>query len=72
MISEIGLKAGDEAALITVELDVLVSGLNMHLELVRLGSPVGTVRTGEALPMFGHDVPLEPQGSAALVTALIA
>ena len=71
MSPEISFEAGGEVTLITVELDVLVPGLDMLLQLVGHSGPVAAVRAGEALSVFGDHVPPEDLGRAALVTALI-
>ena len=75
MSPEISFETGGEAALVTVEFEVLVSGLDMFLQLVWLSGSVGTVRTGISLAVLGHHVPLEDlrggAGVAALATLLL-
>ena len=75
MSPEISFETGGEAALVTVEFEVLVSGLDMFLQLVWLSGSVGTVGTGISLAVLGHHVPLEDlrggAGVAALATLLL-
>ena len=53
---EVSFIAAGEAALVAVELDLLVSGLLVSLQLARLGCPVAAVPTLPALPMFSPSV----------------
>ena len=54
--AEVCFIAGGEATLVTVELNLLVSGLLMSLQLARLGCPVAAVSALPALPVFSPTV----------------